>query len=72
MKRLIFGCTLMLCGAICGTGWFVAHCSACVEPGAWSTILNIVGSMDGWIVMLFYTISIIGAVLAVKTQNEDK
>ena len=72
MKKLIFGIALMLCGAICGTGWLVAHCCACVEPGAWSTVMNIFGSMDGWFVILFYIISIIGVFVALKGLKEDK
>ena len=76
MKKLIFGCALMLCGVICGTGWLIAYCSACVEPSAWSTVLLIFpiigfGRKDGYIVLLFYALAIYGAVLAVKALKED-
>lgn len=73
MKKLIFGCTLMLCGAICGTGWLIAFCCACVEPSAWSTVLNIFGfgRTDGYIVILFYILAIVGAVITIKALKED-
>lgn len=74
MKKMIFGVALMLCGAICGTGWLVAHCCACVEPGAWSTVMNMFDfdSMDGWLVILFYVIAIIGAMCSLKSIKDDK
>ena len=76
MKKLIFGCALMLLGAICGTGWVIAQ-AVRVEPGAWSTMLNMfpgvgLGRPDGYIVILFYGIAIIGAVIAIKSIKEDK
>ncbi len=37
MKKLIFGCFLMLNCAICATGWLIAQ-AVRVEPGAWSTM----------------------------------
>ena len=72
MKKLLFGISLMLCGAICGTGWLIAHCCACVESGAWSTVRNIFSRMDGWIVILFYVIAVIGAVISLKALKENK
>lgn len=76
MKKLIFGCTLMLLGAICGTGWLISYASI-VEAGAWSTMLNIFpiigfGRPDGYIVILFYTIAIVGTVVAIKALKETK
>lgn len=76
MKKLIFGCTLMLLGAICGTGWLVAH-SNLVQPGAWSGMLNVFpivgfGRVEGYIIILFYAIAIIGTVIAIKSLIEDK
>ena len=52
MKKLILGCALMLLGAICGTGWVIAQ-AVRVEPGAWSTMLNMfpgvgLGRPDGY------------------------
>ncbi len=74
MKKLIFGCTLMLLGAICGTGWLMAKASL-VVPGAWSTILNVFpsggsGCLDGYIIILFYIIAIVGTVIAIKAVKE--
>lgn len=74
MKKLIFGCTLMLLGVICGTGWIIAE-AVLVEPGAWSTILNMFpiigfGRPDGYIVILFYVIAIVGTVIAIKALKE--
>ncbi len=71
MKKIIFGCVLMLCGAICGTGWIMAYTSL-VQPGAWSSITNIFGRPDGYIVILFYILAIAGAVIAIKAMREDK
>lgn len=75
MKKLIFGCFLMLSGAICGTGWLIAQ-AVRVEPGAWSTMLNMFpivgfGRPDGYIVILFYLIAVIGAVIAAKALKEE-
>lgn len=75
MKKLIFGCMLMLCGAICGTGWLIAY-SNLVQPGAWSSILNMFpiigfGRLDGYIVILFYVISIIGLVISLQALKEE-
>ena len=76
MKKLIFGCVLMLFGGICGTGWLIAF-SNLVEPAAWSTLLNVFpivgfGRADGYIVLLFFAIAVLGAVLAIQALKEDK
>ncbi len=76
MKKLIFGCTLMLLGAICGTGWLISYASL-VEAGAWSTMLNMFpivgfGELDGFIVILFYVIAIVGMVISIKALKETK
>lgn len=76
MKKLIFGCTLMLLGAICGTGWLIAQ-AVRIESGAWSTMLNMFpivgfGRLDGYIVILFYIIAVVGTVIAIKALNDDK
>lgn len=72
MKKLVFGCTLMLLGAICGTGMIIAHCCACVEPSAWSTVLNLFSGMDGFIAIAFYLIAVLGTAIAIKALKEDK
>ena len=73
MKKFIFGCTLMLIGAICGTGWLLAY-SNLVQPGAWSTMLNIwaFNRLDGYVIILFYAISIFGAIIALKSIKDKK
>ncbi len=73
MKKFIFGCILMLCGVIGGTGWLIAK-MLLVQPGAWSTVFGIfhVGDLEGYIVMVFYIIAIVGMVIAIKSMREDK
>lgn len=76
MKKLIFGCVLMLLGAICGTGWLIAY-SNLVQRGAWSSLLNVFpivgfGRIDGYIIILFYAIAIFGTIIAIKSLKEDK
>ena len=70
MAKLIFGCALMLGGIIGGTGWLIAV--ACLtEAGAWSSLFNLFpvlgfGLLDGYVVLLFYAIAVVGAVIAVR------
>lgn len=76
MKKLIFGCFLMLTGAICGTGWLLAQ-AVRVEPGAWSSMLNMFpivgfGRPDGYIVIAFYLIAVIGAVIAIRAFKDKQ
>ena len=63
----------MLLGAICGTGWLLAY-SNLVQAGAWSSMLNIWGfnRLDGYVIILFYAISIFGAIIALKSMKDDK
>ena len=72
MKKLIFGCTLMLCGIIGGTGWLIASASI-VQGGAWSTVLNVFsfGKTEGYIIILFYVLAVVGVVVATKALKED-
>jgi len=70
MKKMIFGCTLILFGAICGTGWLNAYANI-VQSGAWSTMFMILNQPDGYIVLFFYLISIVGTVIAVKALKEE-
>ncbi len=73
MKKLIFGCVLMLCGIIGGTGWLIASVSI-IQGGAWSTILNVFafGDIECYIILLFYTLAVFGAIVATKALKEDK
>ena len=75
MKKFILGCIMMLCGLIGGTGWLVAY-SNIVQAGVWSTMLNLFpiigfGRVDGYIVMLFYIVAIVGAFIAFKSLKEE-
>ena len=75
MKKFIFGCMLMLCGAICGTGWLIAEAS--LVQGAWSTMMKLFpgigyGLPSGYIILLFYIIAIIGTAIAAIELNEKK
>lgn len=74
MKKFVFGCVLMLSGIIGGTGWLIAHALIIVsEPSAFYIFLGTgARRIDGYIVMIFYIIAIIGAVLSANNLNEDK
>lgn len=73
MKKLIFGCVLMLCGVIGGTGWLIAFASI-VQESAWSTLMNIFdfGRPECYIIMFFYVLAIIGTIIAFKCLKEEK
>ncbi len=71
MKKFIFGCVMMLCGVICATGWITASASL-VQPGAWSSVTNIFYDIDGYIVLFFYALAIVGTVIAVTSIKEKK
>ncbi|MCM1541974.1 MAG: hypothetical protein NC121_12030 [Blautia sp.] len=76
MKKLLFGCFLMLSGIIGGSAWLIAA-SNLVQDGAWSTMANIFpvigfGRKDGYFVILFYALAVAGAVIAIKGMKEDK
>ena len=73
MKKLIFGCALMLCGIIGGTGWLIASASI-IQEGAWSTVLNVFdfGGIECYIILFFYVLAVIGIVVAAKALKEDK
>lgn len=73
MKRLIFGCALMLCGIIGGTGWLIASVSI-VQGGAWLTVLNVFdfGDVEAYIILLFYALAVVGTVIATKALKDDK
>lgn len=72
MKKLIFGCVLMLCGVIGGTGWLIAEASL-VEKGAWSTVLNVFDfcRLECYIILLFYALSFAGAFISIKALREN-
>ena len=73
MKQLIFGCALMLCGIIGGTGWLIASVSI-VQAGAWSTILNVFdfGNIECYVILFFYALAVVGTIIATKALKEDR
>ncbi len=71
MKKLIFGCALMLYGAICGTGWLIARISL-VQPGAWSSIHFGFDELETYVILVSYALAIAGALIAIKAIKEDK
>lgn len=73
MKKLIWGCTLMLCGMIGGTGWLIASTSI-VQGGAWSTVFNVFdfGEPECYIIIFFYVLAVVGAVIGMKGLREGK
>ena len=73
MKKLIFGCALMLCGIIGGTGWLIASATI-VQGGAWSTVLNVFnfGRTECYIIILFYALAVVGTAVATKELKENK
>ncbi len=72
MKKLIFGCALMLCGVMGGTGWLIAGASL-VQGGAWSTVLNVFdfGRPECYVILLFYALAVFGAFVSIKTLKEN-
>ena len=73
VKKVIFGCFLMLSGIIGGSAWLLAH-SNLVERGAWSNVSNLFafGRSDSHIIILFYALAIVGAVIAVMGLRKEK
>lgn len=73
MKKLIFGCVLMLCGVIGGTGWLIA-CASIVQDGAWSTIINVFdfGKHECYIIIFFYALAVVGTVVGIKGLREEE
>jgi len=76
MKKLIFGCTLMLVGVIGASAWLIAH-AILIGPGAWKDIMTMIPlfgfrpSVDGAMVLVFYLISIVGTIIAVKELRKN-
>lgn len=72
MKKLIFGCALMLCGVMGGTGWLMAAVSL-AERGAWSTVLNVFdfSRAECCVILLFYALAVFGAYLGIKALKEN-
>lgn len=69
MKKLVFGCALMISGMIGSVGWLIAGASL-VQNGAWSTLFNIFSKADGAVVIIFLLISIAGGIIAATSLKE--
>lgn len=74
MKKLIFGCALMISGMIGSSAWLIAHILL-VEPGAWSSVTKIFpligfGGIDGIIVILFFGLAVLGAIMAIWSLKD--
>ena len=72
MKKVIFGCFLMLSGIIGGSAWLIAR-SNLVERGAWNGMFNIFAfdCIEGYIVILFYALAIVGTVIAIRGMRKE-
>lgn len=76
MKRVVFGCTLMLLGIIGASAFLIAH-AILVGPSAWENIMTMIpgigsrGGVDGFVVLAFGAVSIIGCVIAIKELRVD-
>lgn len=71
MKKMIFGCALMISGMIGAVGWLIASVSL-VQDGAWSSLFNVFSDIEGWIVILFFMAAVIGGIMAARSLKEDK
>lgn len=73
MKKLLFGCTLMLTGIVGGSSWLIAE-SNLIQPGAWSSMLSLFNfkNMASVIIILFYVLAVAGGIIAIKALKEDK
>ena len=71
MRRFIFGCILMICGTIGGTGWLIAY--AIIAGAGAMPSLTVLFSLIDYGIIEGYIIAVVGAVLAVfNLRDEDK
>ena len=71
MKKLIFGCALMLSGIIGSVGWLIAQVSV-VQRGAWSGADSALFTPAGIISLFFFAVAVIGAVIAISALRDNK
>lgn len=71
MKKLIFGCALMISGVIGAAGFLIAG-ALLIEPSAWSTLFNIFSKPEGIAALLFLLAAVAGGVIAVLSLKEGK
>lgn len=67
MKRMIFGCALMLCGIIGFTGWI----GACTNIRGYSRVLSCVEGIDIAIVAIFIIVFFVGLLLSINELRND-
>ena len=78
MKKIILGCTLMLCGVIGGSGWIIAYVlrlglTTATDPyGSVMKCFHEMGrSSDIYIAIIFYIIAVIGLGIAVYSFKDS-
>lgn len=71
MKKLIFGCALMISGTIGSVGWVIAQVSV-VQRGAWSSATSALFRPDGIISLFFFALAVIGTVIAISALKDNK
>ena len=72
MKKLIFGCALMIAGMIGFAGCLIAEMSL-VQPGAWSGFFTLsFDAIEFYIILAFLAVAIVGAVISAKAVSEDE
>ena len=73
MKKLIFGCALMITGMIGFAGCLIAQISL-VQPGAWSGFFNQFSyfEVETVIILAFLAVSVVGTGIAIEALKEDK
>ena len=73
MKKLIFGCALMIAGIIGFVGCLIADISL-VQPGAWGGFFNVFdfSEIETYIILAFLLVSIIGTYIAIEALKDDK
>lgn len=76
VKKFIFGCILMVCGTIAGSGWLIA--TAIIHgAGSIPSVYELFQAesinlrADCYIIVIFYLISIIGGVFAIINMKEN-
>lgn len=71
MKKVIFGCALMISGIIGSSAWLIANALLHEPGGAWDKVTDIFGSTDGIVVILFFGMAVLGTVIAVQALGKD-
>ena len=72
MKKLIFGCSLMITGIIGFVGCLIADISL-VQPGAWGGFFNVFDftEIETYILLAFLAVSLVGAYVAIEAIRDD-